>query len=121
MQLTKVESAFRAMKSELGTRPIYHQKDERIKAHLFISVLAYTVMQSVIFDLKKRDYNISWSRLNQILSSHQRSTVLLEKKKFKKIKVRVSGKAEKSHQQIYELLNLKFKEHRVIEEESIHL
>ena len=121
MQLTKVESAFRAMKSELGTRPIYHQKDERIKAHLFISVLAYTVMQSVIFDLKKKDYNISWSRLNRILSSHQRSTVLLETKKFKKIKVRVSGKPEKSHQQIYELLNLKFKEHRVIEEESIHL
>ena len=78
-------------------------------------------MQSAIFDLKKEDYNISWGRLNRILSTHQQSTVLLETKKFKKIKIRISGKPEKSHLQIYDLLNLKFKEHRVIEEESIHL
>jgi len=40
MTLTRVEEAFRCMKSELGTRPIFHQIARRTQAHLFISVLA---------------------------------------------------------------------------------
>jgi len=38
MTLNQVESAFRAIKSDLGTRPIYHQLDSRIESHLFISI-----------------------------------------------------------------------------------
>ena len=40
MTLTRVEEAFRCMKSELGTRPIFHQIARRTQAHLSISVLA---------------------------------------------------------------------------------
>ncbi len=120
MQLHQVESAFRAMKSELGTRPVYHQKDERIKSHLFISVLAYHIMHSVIYELKSKGCHISWSSLNKILSTHQRSSILMETKEMKLITVRVSGKPEKTHQNIYELLNLKFKENRTIEEDILH-
>ncbi len=120
MQLNQVESAFRAMKSELGTRPIYHQKDERIKSHLFISVLAYSIMHSVIYELRQKGYHISWSSLKEILCTHQRSSIIMETKSMKKIEVRVSGKAEKSHQEIYDLLDLKFNENRIIQEEVLH-
>ena len=41
MQLVFVEEAFRTLKGELGLRPIYHHKAERIEAHLFVAFLAY--------------------------------------------------------------------------------
>jgi hypothetical protein len=41
MQLVFVEEAFRTLKGDLGLRPIYHHKAERIEAHLFVAFLAY--------------------------------------------------------------------------------
>jgi len=41
MQLVFVEEAFRTLKGDLGLRPIYHHKPERIQAHLFVAFLAY--------------------------------------------------------------------------------
>lgn len=41
IQLTNVESAFRTLKSDLAIRPIFHQLDSRIEAHIFIVFIAY--------------------------------------------------------------------------------
>jgi transposase len=41
MQLVFVEEAFRTLKGDLGLRPIYHQRPDRIEAHLFVAFLAY--------------------------------------------------------------------------------
>jgi hypothetical protein len=41
IQLTEIEAAFRNLKSDLAVRPIYHQKDPRIEAHIFVSFLTY--------------------------------------------------------------------------------
>lgn len=41
MQLVFVEEAFRTLKGDLAIRPVYHQKPERIEAHLFVAFLAY--------------------------------------------------------------------------------
>jgi transposase len=43
LQLTQVEQAFKDLKGDLGVRPIYHQKDSRIEAHIMVSFLAYCV------------------------------------------------------------------------------
>jgi hypothetical protein len=39
--LTEVEQAFKELKNDLEIRPVYHQKDERIEAHIFVSFLSY--------------------------------------------------------------------------------
>ena len=39
--LTEIEQAFKEIKQDLSIRPIYHQKDERIEAHIFVSFLSY--------------------------------------------------------------------------------
>ena len=44
MQLCFVEEAFRTLKGDLGLRPIFHQRTDRIEAHLFIAFLAYCLM-----------------------------------------------------------------------------
>lgn len=41
MQLVFVEEAFRTLKGDLGLRPVFHQKPERIEAHLFVAFLSY--------------------------------------------------------------------------------
>jgi len=41
VQLTQIESVFRSLKSELGIRPIYHQRESRADAHILIAFLAY--------------------------------------------------------------------------------
>ena len=41
IQLTEIEQAFRELKGDLAIRPIYHQKDERIEAHIFVAFVAY--------------------------------------------------------------------------------
>jgi transposase len=41
LQLVAVEEAFKTLKGDLSIRPIYHQREERIEAHIFIAFLAY--------------------------------------------------------------------------------
>lgn len=41
IQLTEIEQAFKELKGDLGLRPIYHQLDKRIDAHIFVAFLAY--------------------------------------------------------------------------------
>jgi hypothetical protein len=41
VQLTQIEAAFKCLKSELGIRPIYHQLEHRVEAHILVAFLAY--------------------------------------------------------------------------------
>jgi len=41
IQLTEIEQAFKELKSDLSIRPIYHQLDHRIEAHIFVAFVAY--------------------------------------------------------------------------------
>jgi transposase len=41
IQLTQIETAFKCLKSELGIRPIYHQLEHRVEAHILVAFLAY--------------------------------------------------------------------------------
>ncbi len=121
MQLSNVEAAFRSMKSELGTRPIYHQLDKRIKSHLFITVFAYSILHSIEYELGRQGINKSWKTINETLSTHQRSTVILKGKNGIQHTVRISGDPEKCHNEIYENLKLEFKPYRKHSEQRLRL
>jgi hypothetical protein len=53
MQLTLVEKAFRVLKSELLLRPLWHHYSNRVQAHVFICVLAYTLWKTLDHLLKR--------------------------------------------------------------------
>jgi transposase len=44
VQLSHIEAAFKAMKSELGVRPLYHQLGHRVEAHILVAFLAYCLL-----------------------------------------------------------------------------
>jgi len=52
LQLTEIEQAFKELKSDLSIRPIHHQLQERIEAHIFISFLAYCLQVTLKARLK---------------------------------------------------------------------
>jgi hypothetical protein len=47
IQLTEAEAAFRIQKSELRIRPIWHQKEERVPAHILVCFLAYVLWKTL--------------------------------------------------------------------------
>ena len=52
IQLVEVEQAFKTLKMDLSLRPVYHQKDERIEAHIFVSFLSYCLQVTMQQRLK---------------------------------------------------------------------
>lgn len=107
MTLTRVESAFRDLKSELGIRPIYHQLEERTKSHLFIGVLAYHLLTGIENRLLEKGDHREWKTIKAILSTHQRSTVTMTGENRNLYHIRVSGKPEVEHLNIYRCLGVK--------------
>jgi hypothetical protein len=53
MQLCHVEEAFKDLKGDLAVRPIYHQRQERIEAHIFVAFLAYSVQVTLRHRLRR--------------------------------------------------------------------
>ncbi len=47
IQLTEVEDAFRSSKSDLGLRPVYHQREDRVQAHILVCFLALAMWRSL--------------------------------------------------------------------------
>ena len=104
--LTKIEAAFRALKTDLGVRPVYHQLADRTKGHLFISVLAYHLLISIEYQLREQGDHRNWSTIMKQLSTHQRTTVIVTDEQDQIHHIRVSGTSEKSHKEIYNLLKI---------------
>jgi transposase len=112
--LTDIEDAFRCMKSELGLRPIYHQKEARCEGHIFITLLAYHLLHTIRFKLRQKGVRFSWTTIRKRLSTQVRVSTTMKRKDGKIIHIRKSSKAEPSHQAIYDALNLPYQPGRTV-------
>jgi len=54
MQLTEAEASFRALKSELSIRPLFHQRESRVKAHVMVAFLGYALWVTLKHLLRRR-------------------------------------------------------------------
>jgi transposase len=104
--LTDIEEAFRNMKSELGLRPVYHQKEHRVDGHLFITVLAYHVLHTIRLKLARHGITASWTTIRKELSTHERISTTIKRDDGKMIHIRKSSRPELSHIRIYDALNI---------------
>lgn len=106
VQLTDLEAVFRSLKSELGLRPIYHQLDNRCKAHLWISVLAYQCVQFLRRTLKAHGINASWTSLRKIMAAQQRITASFQAQTGGTLHVRKSTTPDAPAAAIYTALGI---------------
>jgi len=107
IMLNEVEACFRCMKSELGLRPVYHQKTARVTAHLFITLIAYHLVQTIRYQLKQKGIHLSWESLRDSLASQHRITISMNTKEGEKIHLRVTTKTNTDQEKIFNALDLK--------------
>jgi len=106
--LTDLEAVFRCFKSDLGLRPIFHSKEERADSHLFITVLAYQLVQLIRRRLKESgsNGNGSWRILREIMSTQCRVTASFRRADGKALHVRKATRAEPEQMAIYRALKV---------------
>ena len=105
--LTEIEATFRSLKTDLGLRPVYHHKEDRVTGHLFITLLAYHLVHTLRYQLKQQGIHLSWDSIRNIMSTQQRITITLPTDDNKTIHLRTTTKPELRQKQIYAALSIK--------------
>jgi transposase len=104
--IREVESTFRCLKSDLSIRPVFHQNDERIEAHIYLTILAYQLVNTIRHMLKEKGIRHDWKNILRIMSTQTIQTIELPTDK-KDIHIRKPSKPIKEVQQIYQATGCK--------------
>jgi transposase len=104
--LTRVESAFRSMKSPLMERPIFHHLKNRTQTHIFLCVLAYHLLVAIEKRFLDQGIHTSWWSLRQALSTHQVATVVLPTQNGMVLRIRKGSTPDPQHRDIYRILQV---------------
>jgi len=104
--LTDLEGVFRSLKSELGLRPIYHRTEKRVSGHIFITLLAYHLVQTLRLQLKSQGIHDSWQTLRCKMENQQRVTATFSCEDGRTLHLRKATRAEPEQKEIYDALGL---------------
>lgn len=107
IMLTEIEATFRSLKTDLGLRPVYHHKEDRVTGHLFITLLAYHLVHTLRYQLKQQGIHLSWDSIRNLMSTQQRITITLPTDDHKTIHLRITTQAEAQQKQLYAALSIK--------------
>lgn len=107
--LTRVEDAFRAMKSDLGMRPFNHQLAHRCRAHIWITVLAYHLLRWVEFSLQLSGYECTWRKIKRRLQTHCYATIITPTAEGLEHHERKPGRPNEAQKFIYTRLGVKWR------------
>jgi transposase len=88
IQLTEAEAVFRALKSELAIRPIFHQKEHRVKAHILVAFLGYALWVTFKHLLKRKSSDLSPARALALLSTLHSADIILPTTDGREIRLR---------------------------------
>ena len=106
--LTRVERAFRDMKTPLMERPIFHHLKHRTQTHIFLCILAYHLLVGIEKYFLDRQIHTSWWTLRQQLSTHQVVTVVLPTVDGPVLRIRKGTKPDAVQQEIYGVLQMPY-------------
>jgi len=81
-QLWMVEDVFRSMKSLLDTRPIFHQRDETIRGHVFCSFLALLLRKELQDRLARKEWKLEWADVVRDLDNLVEMKIAINDKNF---------------------------------------
>ena len=104
--LTRAEAAFRALKSPLAERPIFHHKECRVEAHIFLCVLAYHLLTAIEKTLLDAGAHTSWATVREQLATHQVNTIVLPTDQGMELRIRKATMPEPLHRELYRQLGI---------------
>src|SRR3984893_1665314 len=106
MQLTEVEAAFRTLKSELAIRPLFHQLERRVKAHVLVAFLGYALLVTLKHLLKRAGSEYSPANVLKRLAELYSVDIVLPTVEGREIWLRRITKLDDEQRQILYQLQL---------------
>jgi transposase len=110
MQLTEVEAAFRTLKSELAIRPLFHQLEKRVKAHMLVAFLGYALQVTLKHLLKRNGSEYSPAQALKRLSELYSVDIVLPTVEGREIWLRRITKREEDQERLLNQLRLELPE-----------
>lgn len=107
--IREIESTFRTIKTDIDLRPIYHKNDCSTLAHLNLGLLAYTLVNTIRFQLKAKDIHICWPEIVRIANTQKAITTIGKNLNDHHLLVRKCSEPTDSLNIIYKALNYKSK------------
>ena len=109
--LTEIEAVNRQCKTDLNLRPVYHQKDHTIQAHLFLTALASNIVQFIRYQLRQQGITWSWKEIVRIMDTQKSQYSEFENKHQQYFLLANWTEPKPKVKQIYDTLQLQYKPH----------
>jgi hypothetical protein len=106
--IREIEATFRVLKSDLELRPIYHKKDENTMAHLYLAMLAYSLVNTVRYQLKKEGIHSGWREIVRTMNTQKAVTTLAQNKDDEVIMIRRCSEPNEQVRRLYDALKYKY-------------
>ena len=110
IQLTEVEQAFKELKHDLAVRPIYHQSESRIEAHIFVAFLAYCLQVTLKAQLKPLGHGITPAEVIAKFKTMQMVDVHVPTTDGRELVLSRYTQPEPEHRMLLDLLKLRLPE-----------
>jgi transposase len=104
--IRRVEAVFETLKTDLDIRPVYHQSDEAIKAHFNLAVLAYWVVSTTQYQLRRKGCKISWHEVKRIADTQVVVSTIAKRVDGNEVEVRQCTEPEQQLSDLYKKLEL---------------
>jgi transposase len=111
IQLTEAEAVFRALKSELSIRPLFHQIEPRVKAHILVAFLGYALWVTLKHLLRRGHSDLSPARAMALLSTLQSVDIVLPTTDGRELRLRRVTEPSPEQKQLLQQLNITLPEH----------
>lgn len=109
MTLLKAEAGFSQLKGTLGLRPNFHQLEDRVDGHIFITVLAYHLLRWVGKRLEEHKDTREWQTIRRLLGTHSLVTTRLALADGRTINIRKASQPDDEQKRVYEMLGIDWK------------
>ena len=115
IQLTEAESAFRALKSELSIRPLFHQLEPRVKAHILVAFLGYALWVTLKHLLRQSPSDLSPARALALLCTLQSADIVLPTTDGRQLRLRRITEPSPEQKQLLQQLKIRLPERHEFE------
>lgn len=106
VQLTEAEAAFRALKSELSIRPLFHQLEPRVKAHILVAFLGYALWVTLKHLLRRNGSELSPAHALELLSTVQSADIVLPTTDGRELRIRRITELSPEQKQLLQRLKI---------------
>ncbi len=117
--IREIECTNRQLKNDLNLRPIYHQKDDRSDAHLFLGLLSYWIVNTIRYKLKLTGESCYWTEIVRRMQTQKAVTTIAINALGEKVKMRLCSEPNRAAEDIYKRLKYKTMPFRKIKIEKV--